>query len=218
MATIYGQDSNDELEDELEGEFPENNEFFTEHGGDDIPFEPVIEDGDQPPTVPEELRMSIEVSLSEYSPRSLLELIAKGILRDIGGKNDWNRHVQNLLAKMVREKVEEIVRGLVEDLVSSQLSGNSGQSLKEVIYLAIKAYLQDPVDSRGSRPKSVKSEVTPRLMFIVKQIVTESIKDEFQRAREEWTNEAKILIRQNIADMMAERVVKNLNLPKEIQK
>lgn len=167
------------------------------------------------PKPPENMKLTIEVGLSEYSPNGLLELIARGLFQQIGGPQRW----ATLLDKMMKEKAEEHVRQFVEATVARIWNqGAADLDFVGIVRKAAEEYMQEKVRSDGARTDSYdQNRGVKRIEWLVSKLTKEAMDGAFKQAEAEWRASTQAAIKETIGEALAARLTKALPSPPELR-
>ncbi len=169
---------------------------------------------EEPVKPPENMKLTVEVGLSEYSPNGLLELIARGLLQQLGGKDRW----QQLLHKMLLKIGEERARKLVEDGIASAWAG-AEIDFGEIVRKASAEYMNEPVDSNGKAyaDRHYHDKSPKRIEWLVAKLTREAMDTAFKAAEAEWKASTQQAIKETLADLLSARLAKALPSPAELK-
>lgn len=170
---------------------------------------------EEPVTPPAEMKLSIEVGLSEYSPQGLLSLLARGLLAQIGGKDKWAKRLEGELLKQGKARAESIVDHVVTKMFEDN---EEGVDFTEIVSKAASEYMNERVDSDGKVAGGFnRSERPTRLAWIVSKLTREAMDAAFKQAETEWRAQTTQAIKETLAGALADRLAKALPAPPELR-
>lgn len=170
-----------------------------------------------PPRPPEDMKLTIEVGLSEYSPNGILELIARGLLAQIGGRDQWQGKLTKLVEGMVRARAEELVaetvhRVFVEMVADVDFDGAVRQAAEVYMHEKVQPHSGEKFNSSYG-----ESSAPRRIEWLTRKIVEEAMDKSFKASESEWKANTVDVIKQTLTQMMAERLAKALPAPQELR-
>lgn len=168
------------------------------------------------PKPPEDMKLSIEVSLTEYSPNGLLELIARGLLTQIGGKDRWKARLEKHLLELGRAKAEGIVNETIRQHLAGAVNGMAPQ-LADLVQLTVLEWAGQKVNSKGEADGGYRAEMKTRAEWMVKKVVQESIDAAFKQAEAEWRASTAQAIKETLSSVLADRLARALPAPPEFK-
>lgn len=186
----------------------------------DPPYDPPDFDDDDeelqtelPVTPPTNMKLTIEVGLTEYSPNGLLELIARALLKDIGGRDRWAA----LLNKKLQTLADEQARELIQKEVNDVWAGSSEIDFRAIVQNAARDYMTAKVDNSGDPTRYNQDKRPTRLEWIVANLTKQAMDAAFKEAETEWKEQTKKAIRETLAETLAVRLAKTLPSPPELR-
>lgn len=171
-----------------------------------LPEEPVLP--------PQAMKLSVEVGLSEYQPNGLLELLARGILKDIGGRDKWAARLEKHLLDLGKERAEALVTAVVERHFRD---GVAGLDFPAIVRGAAEEFMTAKVNSRGESASRYDTGSPSRFEWWVRKIVQEAMAEAWKAAEAEWKAKTVTAIKDTLAQAMAERLAKALPTPAELR-
>lgn len=169
---------------------------------------------EEPVTPPERMTLSVQVGLTEYQPHGLLELLARGILKDIGGRDKWAKRLEEHLLGIGEARAEELVTAEVERIFRD---GVAGLDFPAIVRKAAEEYMTQRVNSSGEATTYFQKDTPSRFEWWVRKIVKESMDAAWKQAEAEWKAKTTAAIKETLAQAMAERLAKALPTPPEIR-
>lgn len=166
-----------------------------------------------PVTPPENLKLSIEVGLSEYSPSGLLELIARGLLQQIGGRDKWSALLKSHLVKLADQQIGGLIQGEVFKIWNSQ----TDIDFKSIVHTAANEYMNELVDSSGDRVSHKGRNTQRRIEYVTSELVKKAMAEAFKEAEAEWKETAKAAIKETLAEVLASKLARSMPMPKELE-
>lgn len=165
---------------------------------------------------PEDLKLTIEVGLTQYQPNGLLEMIARALLKDIGGKDQWARKLEKHLIALASERANSLVNETIDRIFLSELGSIDWQTIVET---AAREYMNEKVNSSGEKAQDTYSRngAQQRKEWLVAKIVKESMDQSFKAAEQEWKESTKTAIRETLMDALSSRLAKALPVPPELR-
>lgn len=188
--------------------------FPDDHSYDEDDVDPgSIEEAIHPP---EDLKLTVEVGLSQYQPNGLLELIARALLQQIGGRDQWSRRLEKHLTDLASERAQQLVNETIERTFVSELGSINWQ---ESVEQAARDFMNEKVDSDGKELKDSYSRrgAQARKEWMVTKIVKESMDQAFKAAEQEWKDSTKIAIKETLTEALVARIAKALPTPTELR-
>lgn len=171
---------------------------------------------EEPVKPPEDMKLTIEVGLSEYSPNGLLELIARGLLQQLGGKDRWQRLLRNKLLVIGEERA----RALVEEAITSAWNGASPEvDFGAIVSKAAAEFMKEPVNSSGQTitERYHRDGAITRVEWLVAKLTKEAMDGAFKQAEAEWKASTQQAIKETLTDALATRLAKALPPPPEVR-
>lgn len=169
---------------------------------------------EEPVKPPENMKLTIEVGLSEYSPNGLLELVARGLLQQIGGRDRWQERLQEMLLKIGEDRA----RKLVEDGIESAWA-DSEVDFAAIVRKAAAEYMNEPVNSRGEAvtQRHYHDGAVKRVEWLVAKLAREAMDAAFKQSEAEWKASTQQAIKETLSTLLAERLAKALPAPPELR-
>lgn len=167
------------------------------------------------PKPPENMKLTIEVGLSEYSPNGLLELIARGLMQQIGGPQRW----ASQLDQMMKKKAEEHIQRFVETTVARIWNqGAADLDFVGIVRKASEEYMQEKVRADGARVDSYDhNRGVKRIEWLVSKLTKEAMDGAFKQAEAEWRANTQAAIKETLAEALAARLTKAIPSPPELR-
>jgi hypothetical protein len=180
---------------------------------DDDAFEtPIV---DEPGSVPEDMKLTVEVGLSRYSPGEMLNLLAQGILRDIGGRDHWKKLLAAYLLRLGKDRAEDLVAAEVERIFAA---GVAGLDFTALVREAAEGWANEKVRYDGRPPDAYeRSSAIGRLEWFAKKLVKEAMDAAWKEAEAEWKAKTQAAIKATLTEAMADRLAKALPTPAELR-
>jgi hypothetical protein len=176
------------------------------------------EEGDEqasaaPAEVPPDMKLTVEVGLTQYTPNGLLGLIAAAMVKDVGGADKWRARFRKMLADEGRSKL----RGLI-DAEAALLFEGQRDALREEIRKAFDSYFAQRVDVHGnpldSNSYGFRDAKDTRISFLVRQLAAEAVEKAWKEIEAEtkaqWTANIKAIV----TELVAAKVERVLPAPK----
>lgn len=164
------------------------------------------------PTPPSNMTLSVQVGLTEYSPNGLMEFIARGLLTQIGGKDQWAKTLEHYLLKLGKEKAEDLINTEVSRIFQEGITGLDFTSL---VRKSAEEWINEKVDNEGRADRHYAK--TTRKEWMVNKLVKESMDAAFKQAESEWREQTTKAIRETLSFTLAERLSKHLPIPPELK-
>lgn len=167
---------------------------------------------EEPVTPPENLRLTVEVGLTEYSPDGLLALVARGLLQQIGGRDKWSSRLEQMLLTMGKKRAEELVTEVVENTFSTEVAG---LDFPAIVRKAAEEYMKEPVNSEGKASGYTRD--SSRLQWLVSRLTKEAMDAAFKEAEKEWRAATQNAIKETLTEALSSRLAKSLPAPPEVR-
>ncbi len=165
---------------------------------------------------PEDLHLTVEVGLTQYQPNGLLEIIARALLQQIGGRDRWVNRLEKGLLDLAATRARALVDETINRIFVSELGSINWQ---EIVEAAAREYMEEKVTSDGKSATDSYSrrEAKPRKEYLVSHIVKESMDSAFKAAETEWKENTKQAIKETLADALAIRIARTMPTPPELK-
>lgn len=163
-------------------------------------------------TPPEDLKLTVEVGLTAYSPNGLLGLIAQALLGQIGGRDKWAKRLEAHLVKLANDEMATLIRTEIVKV----WRGETGIDFNSIVKKAAEEHMNEMVDSQGKKasPGNARQK---RIEYIAAELVKESTAAAFKEAEAEWKQTTKNAIKETLAEVLASRLAKALPSPPELR-
>lgn len=181
-------------------------------------YEDWIEDAEAqafvaPAEVPPDMKLTVEVGLTQYTPNGLLGLIADAMVKQVGGADKWKERFRRLLADEGLAKL----RGLIDAEAALLFEGNR-EGLRASIQQGFEAYFSQKVNNRGEPVApdaySRRDAKGTRLDFLVRELTTAAVEQAWKEIEAEtkaaWVNNIKAVV----TELVTAKVDRVLPAPK----
>ncbi len=180
-------------------------EEFDDDGGEFPDYTPPITT-----TPPDDLKLTVEVGLSQYSPSGLLGFIASALVKDIGGRDKWVQRFRELLEQEGKSKLSGLI-----DSEASLLFQDHRTELRTLIEQGFKTYFEEVVGSDG-KPNSgySRQDNKTRMQWLVESLAREAVTQAWEEIEAETKAQWVADIKAVVTDLMTARVERSLPPPK----
>lgn len=168
------------------------------------------------PAPPGGMKLTVEVGLTEYTPNGLLNLLAQGILRDIGGRDKWAELLEEYLLDLGKQRAEELVTAEVERIFAA---GVAGLDFTAIVRETAERYMGAAVGKHdGKEPGHYnRGDAIPRLEYLATTLVKQAMEAAWKEAEADWKARTQAAIKATLTEVMAERLAKALPAPPELR-
>lgn len=177
-----------------------------------------IEEGDEqalaaPAEVPPDMKLTVEVGLTQYTPNGLLGMIAAAMVQDVGGTDRWRARFRKLLADEGLAKL----RGLIDAEAALLFEGHR-DGLRAEIQKGFDDFFSRKVNSRGeaANPEAYgyRDLKETRMTFLVRELATAAVERAWKEIEAEtkaaWVNNIKAVV----TELVSAKVERILPAPK----
>lgn len=129
---------------------------------------------------PEDLKLTVEVGLTQYLPNGLLGFIAGTLIKDIGGRDKWVGRFRKLLEQEGKSKLSGLI-----DSEAALLFQDHRAELRTLIEQGFKSYFEDEklaAEAVDQAWKEIEAETKARWVADIKAVVTDLMAARVERA------------------------------------
>lgn len=176
-----------------------------------------MEEGDEEalgaaPQVPPDMKLSVEVGLTQYNPNGLLGMIASAMVKDIGGADRWKARFRGLLVKEGQAKL----RGLI-DAEAALLFEGKREELRGLISQAFDDHFKEKVTEQGKPPDHYSADkAKPRMYWLVRELAKQAVEQAWKEIEAETKAQWTANIKAVVTELVTAKVERALPPPKTL--